>query len=65
MSSKIRQNLRAVLDFRPFFPYNTPIGFDGIKYPLHARPKRAFGWWKKAAAALANTSPSPGVKPVE
>lgn len=50
------------IDFRLFFPYNTSIGFDGIKYPLHARLKRAFGWWKKAAAAWANTSPSPGVK---
>ena len=53
-----------MLDFRLFFPYNTSIGCDGIKYPLHARPKRAFGWWKKAAAASANTSLSPGVKKI-
>jgi len=53
---------RALLDFPPVIPYNTPIGNDGTKYPLHVRLKRAFGWWKKAAAALANTSLSTGMK---
>lgn len=65
MSSKKRQFLRhcpGKLDFCGFFPYNTPIGNEGIKYSPHVRPQRAFGWWKKAAAAGTNTSPSPGVK---
>ncbi len=50
------------LDFRVRFPYNTPIGNEGIKYSPHARPQRTFGWWKKATAAGTNTSSSPGVK---
>ena len=57
----MRQNLKQLLDFRSLISYNTRIGFDGIKYPAHARLKRAFGWWKKAAAVLANTSLSPDV----
>lgn len=53
---------RRTLDFLRPFPYNTTIGNDGIKYPSHARAQRAFGWWKRAAAAMANTSLSPTVK---
>ena len=49
------------LDFPALFPYNTTIGNDGTKYPGQMRLKRAFGGWKKAAAAPANTSPSPAV----
>ena len=67
LSSKKRHFLLhrpGKLDFRVRFPYNTPIGNEGIKYSPHARPQRAFGWWKKAAAAGTNTSPSPGVKDV-
>jgi len=50
-----------MLDFPPSISYNTSIGFDGNKYSFHVRLKRAFGWWKKAAAGWTNTSPSPGV----
>ena len=49
------------LTFRLSYPIIPSIGNDGIKYPAHARLKRAFGWWKKAAAVLANTSLSPDV----
>lgn len=52
-----------MLDFPGRLLYNTPIGNDGIKYSPQARPQRASGWWKEAAAAGTNTSPSPGVNP--
>ena len=55
-------NAKFSLDFRLFITYNTSIGHDGNKYPSRACLKRAFGWWKKAAAVWTNTSPSPNVK---
>ena len=53
--------MTGLLDFPAPFPYNTTIGNDGTKYPGHARLKRAFGRWKKAAAVQVNTSLSPAV----